>query len=86
MRRGMARAHELENQNVFVTVTLLSITSRLYPARPALMSRLNPPIFRVVGGPLRPCILKQAEFEIAALQTGSPCDPRQQFSNARRPI
>jgi hypothetical protein len=66
-----------------VTVTPLSITSCLYPTRPALMSRLNQPPF--VGGPLRPCILKQAELENAALQTGGQCDPRQQFSNASRP-
>jgi hypothetical protein len=78
----MARAHEPENENVFVTDTLLSITSRVYPARPALMSRLNPPTF--VGGPLRPGILKRAELEIAALQTVGQCDPRQQFSNASR--
>jgi hypothetical protein len=65
----MARAHELDNENVFVTVTPLSITSCLYPARPALMSRLNPPPF--VGGPLRPGILKLAELEIAALQTAA---------------
>jgi hypothetical protein len=32
------------------------------------MSRLKPPPF--VGGPLRPGILKRAEFEIAVLQTG----------------
>jgi hypothetical protein len=48
------------------------------------MSRLNLPPF--VGGPLRPGILERAELEIAELQTGGPCDPRQQFSNASRPI
>ncbi len=42
---------------MFVTDTPLSITSRLYPALPALMTRLNPPPF--VGGPLRPGIIKR---------------------------
>ncbi len=37
-------------------------------ARPALMSRLNPPPFSL--RPRRPGILKQAQGEIAALQTG----------------
>jgi hypothetical protein len=66
----MVRAHEPENQNVFVTDTPLSITSRPYPARPALMRRLNQPPF--VGSPLQPGILKRGELEIAALQTGGP--------------
>jgi hypothetical protein len=66
----MVSAHESENKNVFVTDTPLFITSRPYPACPALMSRLNQPPFS--WQPLRPGILKRAELDLAALQTGDP--------------
>ncbi len=68
-----------------MTDTPLSITFRPYPARPELRSWLNSPPF-VVCSPLRPCISKRAELEIAALQTGGPSGPRQQFSYACRQI
>ena len=74
---GTVGAHELENLNACVTGCPLSITSHLFPARPALMSRLNPPPFS--RRPLRPGLLKRAVLEIAALETGRPSVPRQQF-------